>query len=447
MTTSSFRRGHRFGALLRGLTLVAAVLGATAVARAASLDGAGRIVILPFAVSGLERESIIYVTNPSARPLTVHALYVGAEGTPFAASTQPPPGGVFCADTQVGPGESVASSLSSLCPISTPDVENMGYVEFIVYGGFDAEPFEVSSLVDVQGAGHFGVEGVPTAAFDPGRTSAEREKTLRVRDLIGDVPSMTPAELTAGCAVATMSEKKDVTIQLQEYSSAIAKPLGNPMTVTLAPWRMELLGNVFQRAGLPPGRYANVTAELYSADGADAIAWCSVGNQSLRLEDVRLAETPAPRDQGRSRATVRGDSQFDVGPYHIGYVMPFGDKARMSVYLRHEDRVRCYLTESVVEPNAGVVPWQELRLIDPDGKVAAGGNDVSDTGVFSTGPKNGRHAGVNDRWTLEVSWREAGPGDYSQIPHGNAYPVFGVECTSTNGLSQLLPLDKGADDF
>ena len=73
-------------------------------ARAASLDGAGRIVILPFAVSGLERESTIYVTNPSSRPITVHALYVGAEGTPSAASVN---GVIFCGDTRLDPGESI----------------------------------------------------------------------------------------------------------------------------------------------------------------------------------------------------------------------------------------------------------------------------------------------------------------------------------------------------
>jgi hypothetical protein len=436
---------------------MACALGATGIAQAASLDGAGRIVILPYAVSGQQRESTIYVTNPSTKPLTVHALYVGAEGTPFAASTQPAPGAVICADTRLDPGESIATTLSSLCPISTPDVENMGYLEFTTYGGFDAAPFEVSSLVDVNGFGHFGVEGVPTSAFDPGQTSAERTKTLRVHDLIGDVTPMLPAEFFAHCAVATMSESKTVTVQLQEYSSGVAKPLGSPIVVSLAPRRMEVLGDIFRRAGLPQGRFANVTAEFYAfpiapsvpslGDGADVIAWCSVDNRSSRLEDVRLAETPAPRDLGRSRAIVRGDSQLDVGPFKIGYVLPKGEKARMSVYLRHEDHIRCYLTESVVRPNTGIVPWQELRLIDPDGRVVAGGNDSSDTGIFSTGPKNARNRGVNERWTLEISWRETQPGDYSQIPNGNYYEVFGIECTATNGLSQLLPLDAVSDDF
>ncbi len=463
MTKQNWFRGHGWCPATAAVAAmaVAAVTGGWSggEARAASLDGAGRIVILPFAVSGLQRESTIYVTNPSPRPITVHALYVGAEGTPFAASVN---GVVFCGDTRLSPGESIGQKLSSLCPISTPDVENIGYLEFITYGGFDSAPFEVTSLVDVNpqggpgGQGHFGVDGVPSAAFDPASMSPERASTLRVKDLIGDVASPS-TEFVAHCSVATLSEPKTVVVQLQEYSSGVAKPLGSAQTVNLQPWRMEFLGDIFGRAGLPAGRFANVTAEFYAVpslagpvpDGADVIAFCSVESRPSRFEDVRLAEAPAPRDHGRSRAIVRGDSLFQVGPFTLGYAMPLGEKARMSVYLRHEDRVRCYLTESVVKPGGGIVPWQELRVLDPDGSVVAGagGNDRNDTGVFSTGPKNGRHRGVNDRWTIEISWRETSRGDYSQIPRGNQHQVFGIECMSTNGSSQLLPLDSRTDDF
>jgi hypothetical protein len=456
MTKQNWFRGQAWRLATAAMAVTA--VWASGEARAASLDGAGRIVVLPWAVSGLERESTIYVTNPSQRPITVHALYVGAEGTPSAASVN---GVIFCGDTRLDPGQSVGRRVSDLCPISTPDVENVGYLEFITYGGFDSAPFEVTSLVDVSlqggagGQGHFGVDGVPTAAFDPGRTSTERGLSLRVRDLIGDVGAVSP-EFLAHCAVATLSEAKTVEVQLQEYSSGAAKPIGSAQTVTLQPWRMEVLGDIFRRAGLPQGRFANVTAEFYAlpgpfgpADGADVIATCSVEHRPSRLEDLRLAETPAPRDDGRSRSTVRGDSLFDVGPFTIGYALPLGQKANLAVYLRHEDRVRCFLTESVVKPGGGIVPWQELRVIDPDGSVVAGagGNDRNDTGVFSTGPKNARHRGVNDRWTIEISWRESARGDYSQIPRGNQHQVFGIECTSTNGLSQLLPLDTTTDDF
>jgi hypothetical protein len=453
MSHESFRRRRRLAAALRRVALIACALSATGGVQAASLDGAGRIVILPFAVSGPQRESTIYITNPSDKRLTAHALYVGAEGTPFASSQG---GVVFCTSTPLDPGQSVATTLSSLCPISTADVENMGYVRFIVFGGFDAAPIEVSSLVDVRGGAHFAVDAVPTAAFDPGRTIGERERTLRVRDLIGDVQPTMPVELFAHCAVATQGEAKEVIVQLQEYSTGVAVPVGNLMSVSLAPWRMEILGDIFRRAGLPAGRSANVTAEFYAApgpsptsfaDGAALIAWCSVEDRASRHEDVRLAETPAPRDHGRWRGVVRADSEFGVGPFHFGYALPLGTKARMSVYLRHEDRVRCHLTESVLKPNAGVVPWQELRVIDPDGNVVAGGNDQSDTGIFFTGPKNGTGRGVNGRWTLEISWREGLPGDFSGIPKRHRFNVFGIECTSTNGLSQLLPLDTGSDDF
>jgi hypothetical protein len=224
----------------------------------------------------------------------------------------------------------------------------------------------------------------------------------------------------------------------------------------LPPWRMQFLGDIFKRAGLSSGRHANVTAEFQAAslpwnpiagDAGGLIAFCSVENMPSRLADVRLAETPAPRDDGRSRNVVHGDSNFVVGPWKLGYGLPLGKKALMSFYLRHEDRVRCFLTESSVVPNGGVPAWQELRVLDPDGNIVAGGSDINDTGVFSTGVKNARHNGLNDRWTIEISWREQRPGDYSQIPNANRWDVFGVDCSATNGISELLPLDTRSDDF
>ena len=121
-------------------------------------------------------------------------------------------------------------------------------------------------------------------------------------------------------------------------------------------------------------------------------------------------------------------------------------KASMSFYMRHEDRARCRLVPSHVRPLEDPAPWQELRVLDPDGRVVAGGDNVSDTGVFSTGLKNGVAAGENGRWTVEVSWRESLPGVYP-TPPGITTNAFGVRCESTSGVSALLPLPSSPDDF
>lgn len=422
-------------------------------ARASSLDGAGRIVVLPYAVSGLVRESTIYVTNPSLREIRVFSMYVGAEGTPLAASAH---GLTPCKEIQVRPGETSVIPLRTLCGLGTPDVENFGYVQFATYFGFDGAPFLVSSTIDAGSSSLFGVEGVPAGAIEPSQSALVRQDALRVVGLTGEVPSGTTiAEKLAHCYIGALGEPKKVTVQLMEYSSGTAKPLGNPIQESLAAFTMVKLANVFARAGLRQGSFSNVTAEFWAdqvgngqpptADGAALIAACSVETVAAKSEDFRLARTPNPRDASRSRNAARGDTRFDIGPFQIGYLMKLGDKARMTFYQRHEDWMRCWLEPSVVTPNDDTPAYQELQVIDPNGRVLPLGDNVSDTGPFFTGVKNESGPGVNGRWTLEVSWQESSPGVQVVPPFSPG--SFAVSCRSSSGLSALLPASLGVDDF
>ncbi len=439
------------GALVAGV--LALTLGggaATPPLEAASLDGAGRIVILPYAVSGTDRESTVYLTNPSTRFLRIDSQYVGAEGTPLASSKVGPR---ICLEQDLAPGETRQVSISILCGLATPDVENFGYLEMATHGGFDAAPFFVTSVVNTLNGDQFGVEGFPAGSFDPGYNPVFRTRTSRVIGLEGEVVGGSPIAKRANCYLATLGENKDVTVQLVDYGSGAAKPLGNPIPTKLPAWTMVELADVFARAGLAPGTYRGVSAEFYSAltgpllgsDGATLIASCSVETVATHTEDFRMARTPDPRDNSRTRQTAHGDSAFSVGPFQIGYALPQGKKARMAVYLRHEDRVRCWLTPSTLRPQEDPTPWQELRVVDPDGVVVAGGDNVSDTGEFFTGVKNAVNGGENARWTVEVSWRETSPGVYPKVP---VTPnIFGVSCEATSGISAMLPLDSPKDDF
>lgn len=425
-------------------------------ARAASLDGAGRIVVVPYVVSGFRRETTLYLTNPSRRFVTVSALYIGAEGTPFASSVKGP---ISCASrVTLRPEGSEQISLSQLCPeLSTPDVENVGYVELTTRGGNDTAPFFATSVVNTINNDQFGVEGVPVGAIDSAESTLLRVGTLRVTGLEGDVPSANPAglEKVASCYVATLAEPKNVTVQLMEYTSGAARPIGTPVTAKLGARQMVQLRNIFQMAGLPRGRSTNTTAEFYAdhsgtliyADGAALIASCGISTLALDTEDYRLARTPRPRDLSRTRGPVVGEMNFSVGPYTIGYGMPQGVNAVMSTYLRHEDHVRCWLVRSSIRPNVDSVPWQELRVINPDGVVVAGGPFAQDTGVFFTGVKNSTNNGINDRWRIEVSWIGT-PGSYPPLPNNIPTNLFSnVQCTSSSGMSHLMPLSSPVDSF
>ena len=434
----------------RALLLLAlsSALGAVPVAHATSLDGAGRIVILPYAVSGLARESTIYLSNPGSLQIKVFAKYVGADGTPYSASAV---GVQICGATSIRPGESRQVSLSQLCPLGTPDIENFGFLEFSTFGGFDTNPFFATSIVNTRNGDRFGVEGVPVGALDPGTTAQFRTGTLRVLGLEGEIPPVPTAsvEKVSHCYLGALGEDKDVAVQLMEYrSTGTARPLGGPIPVRLRRWTMVKLANLLGRTNLPPQVFSNVTAEIYAVAptiGADVVAGCSVETISTQTEDFRLATTPQPNDRSRSRTPVRGDSKFYVGKALVGVTMNQGTKVRMSLYLRHEDRARCWIVPSILVPLENPAPWQELRVLSPDGVVVAGGPNVSDTGTFFTGLKNQVAQGANGRWTVEVSWRGTPATGYP--PSGLTPGAFGVLCESASGASAMLPLNLAADDF
>ncbi len=438
----------------RSVPLLLAVLWAAGLMPAAippaygsSLDGAGRIVIVPYVVAGLDRESTVYLTNPGTVAIRIFGSYVGADGTPMAASTV---GMRVCADVSLRAGEARQFLLSQLCPLGSPDVENFGYLELSVFGGFDTNPFFASSVVATASGDRFTVEGMPVGALDPGAPSPSRKETLRVLGLEGTIPSPPTAlvDKVPHCYLGALGEDKDVAVQLMSYTSGSARPVGSPVNVHLRRRTMVKLTNLLALANLPPQVYTNLTAELYAlptGEGADLVAGCSVETLATRTEDFRVATTPQPKDRSRSRSPVRGDTRLFVGSAKVAILMNPGAKSRLAFYLRHEDRARCWIVPSLVAPQENPAPWQELRVLSPDGLVVAGGRGISDTGVFSTGLKNEVGQGVNGRWVVEVSWRGTPSTGY---PASGLTPgAFGVLCESAGGISAMLPLDVATDDF
>lgn len=445
MSNGKENRGAGLPALL--LLGVSLLSGALQPAHATSLDGAGRIVVVPYAVSGLDRESTIYLTNPGSFAIKIFGTYVGADGTPMAASSV---GVRICGTVSLRAFEARQVLLSQLCPLGTPDVENFGYLELSVFGGFDSNPFFASGVVSTRSGDRFTVEGVPVGALDPGTVSQFRRSTLRVLGLEGTVPNPPTAlvEKVPHCYLGARGEDKDVSVQLMDYTSGSARAVGNPITVRLRRWTMVKLANLLALANLPQQQYSNLTAELYAVpptEGADLVAGCSVETLATRTEDFRIATTPQPNDRSRSRTPVRGDSRLFVGSVKVGIIMNQGTKARLAFYLRHEDRARCWIVPSVVAPQENPAPWQELRVLSPDGVVVAGGPGINDTGTFFTGAKNQVSQGVNGRWVVEVSWRGTPATGYP--PTGLTPGVFGVLCESTGGISAMLPLNLVTDDF
>ena len=80
-------------------------------------------------------------------------------------------------------------------------------------------------------------------------------------------------------------------------------------------------------------------------------------------------------------------------------IVPAGMKAAFGLFVRHPDFVSCRTVGSQVDNT-------EIRLIDPQGAIVAGGDDITGTGEFFTGEKSTVNNGSSAMWRLEVGSRD-----------------------------------------
>jgi hypothetical protein len=433
--------------MLRIVVIALTVLASVPWAHATGVDGAGRIVIVPLVVSLADRQSEITITNAGPGGLLIHSLYVGAEGTPLAASM----GGVItCLDQVVPPRGSVSVLLSDLCPlVAPPNLDtppNFGYVELTSDDRGDPPLFHASSTVD-DGSESFGIAGQPAGAFDSATSG------LRVLGLRTD--GSTPRVEDLVCYVATLNEKKKVSISLL---NGVPQILGTG-TIDLDARRMRRV-DVPRLLRLGAATRTNLWVGLTSASPGILIGGCAIEQTSRGRIAYQPGQTPNPTDAARLR-NVYVSSLLHNGPYFFGAPFSWHQnglklKTVLTTYLRADDRVRCrfeapdYITykcptafpfcSSSKDPS----PWYELQMRGPDGRVVAGPG-VSDTGYFDTGHRGQYPAAAGERWQIELSWNEAMPNGgwpFSALP-GH----WGLRCESAAGMSEPIGLQGGPDDF
>lgn len=430
---------HRCRQAALALALGCAGLG-TGQVSASGVDGAARIVVVPLVMVSPQRESLVTLTNAGPEPFEVQGLYVGADGTPAR-------GEHACIALPLPAGASRTVPLSVLCPeVRGTDAEDFGYVEFVSRG--DAHlSFSATSWVETDKGRTFAIDGVPVGAFDP---SQDNDAALRVQALDGEVLdplNPQPLERRVLCYAATRDEPKDVTWVLDKGRQ------GQPIALQLGPRQMVRL-DALAAAGLAPGLHTRTSADLRARDAALVIAGCAVEDVSSHTLDYRLAQTEAPLDTARLRH-VALDTGVVAGPWIFASgwgtpAQPF--KVVLSTYLHRDDQVRCRLVQPTrVSPQFDPTPWLELRVVDPDGAVRAGGDRATDSGEFSTGVRNALSGGYRNRWAIEISLDEA---SQAQVPYPTNQPpgLWGLECWSAAGMSQPLPVATHAaggfaDDF
>lgn len=422
--------------------LCALSLAPAVTARAAGVDGAGRVVVVPLVVTSEQRESLVTLVNTGSERVRVTGLYVGMEGTMRAASVMGP---IACDPQEIPPEGSLAMELRDLCPnVRTTDGEQMGYLELESDADAHAN-FFATSAVNTKTSATFGVAGYPVGAFDTARLGVtDQFQVAGLRTRAGTDENLV-------CYVASLDEAKKVDMLLLDDTG---NQLGSRATYSLDPRRMQRFDVVFD-ARLSRADRDNLSVTFRSGDAAQIVAGCGPVRPALNVLGYQPAQALNPSDRARLRQ-VNVFAGQQVGPLNlaVGWMHTLVGDAEtnqviLNTYLRSDDQVRCRLIPWV-GPTGLTRPsdqWTEIRMFDPNGVVIAGGNGAKDTGLVSTNPR-GRYApGTTQRYRIAISFDEDAHAA-QPWPFGAGQGVWGVHCESGSGMSEPFFLfQKFPDTF
>jgi len=431
----SGRRRARRRALAHGLLIAATLAGGGSLAHASGVDGAGRIVVVPLVFNGPDRQSRITLTNGGTEPLTLQTRYVGADGTPH-------PGLLACNGVSLAPLEAKTFSLSAVCNLPPPDVEDLGYLEFQSSGDSRLTFFATSVVWTNASQETSSIVGEPIGAFTPGWPNSY------VLGLRTEGPS-SPTNETLKCYVGAFDLDKTIMLELADGANTNLGTLFGQMV----PARHMKVFDMVSALGLPFVPRDNLHLLTASTDNASAVVGCAMLHPNTRAVAWQPAQSDASRDVSR-RHVVDVNTELVEGPYHIPYVwnhtlikQPFDRKVTLSTYLQADDALRCFLEK---DPNfADWTPWLELQVRAPDGSVVAGGNGARDTGIFTTGARGVYKPSLGNRWYIDISLDEDA-FNAGGWPHQDA-GAWGLHCESAAGMSEpiglALPTGINTDNF
>jgi len=210
------------------------------------------------------------------------------------------------------------------------------------------------------------------------------------------------------------------------------------------PFVIEFL-NVFTAVGAA-GNFDNVTALFSTAaqggvGGAAIVAFCRIFDLTHGQAAFAIAKYLDNHDEGRQHHTDVSQTSYGAGFFVLAEVDENDktDQTNLHVaYFQHPDRVRCEVR--FLNPDIPFFDLGQVRLIDPDGSVVAGGPGQTSFQA-DLGEKSTRHNGRNGRWLVEV-----GPlrtfkmtcGKGLSLCSGSAsFTAYTVSCSSGNGHNQL----------
>lgn len=393
--------------LSRVSLLAAASLAFTGTASAQSPNGFASIIHVPIAANTAIYQSTIFVHNPSGTATNVQINYNGATGTANA-------GTVDCGVHSIAAGRTAEFDLATVCSLAGSNFGSMRIWETDP----GVKPIAVYSRAQALTGNGFSVEGFPIGNFanDVGASVAVG---LRRQDAAPVYQS--------NCFVSSIGEA--VTLDLSLFDGSNVQ-LGTTQVIAVGANDTTRLLDVFAAVGALAGDYSNVRAEFRqnaaTVGNPSFSAFCTVQNSTSFDADFRIAKTVSPDD-----ATLDYASNVNKDGLGNKLDIPPASKQVFAMYLRHPDFVSCRI-------NGDGRPNAELRLLNPQGTVVAGGDDINEFSEYFTGEKSTVNGGSNGRWTVEVGSRD-GLGELAD--------KFHVQCTSGNGASAPLLIATQADDF
>ena len=407
-------------------------LGLSGGALAQTTDGYHSIQIFPVVVDTASFTQRFNFRNPNDVQVSITPKYYPAQGTSSGILT--------CPDIVIQGGKTATfTSLRQICP-SLAAGSQFGFLytselspSSLPYAGF-------SRVANPQGNG-FSVEAFPAHTF----TSADSViNGLRRRAASGPNPAFQTNCFIGNLNEVTASGPSTTPVEYTLYNSA-STVIGSG-TVNLAPGAYVRLLDVFAAGGAALGDYDDAQMKVVELNNnvdlgePGIISFCTVQDNTSFGADFRIAK----QEVGNGGMAYPGDSlgaqdnhvarETLVDADAVGRAFEIGTGASANthvIYFRHPDYVQC----EVINPSTGLRAVAgyglEIRLLDPDGVVVAGGDNITGWSDVFLGDKTERNGGANTRYTVEV--------EDSQVNTG-AVRAYKLHCRSGSGhtLGDLL---------
>jgi len=422
------------------LTSAAVLLPATcATLLAQSPYGLAARQTIPFVISQASDKGPLWSTeitvhNPGTLAITVSVSYLGAVGSAT-------PGLAICPQLVVQPGGTEQAQVSSLCSLNAGF--NYGKLELSALrpppnkGDDPAADLFLASARLRSPTEYFTVEGFPQGNLSGNKAYAA--VTGLKSGLVGG------NQWQSSCFAAGLNETTPVFFTLVDGTGSPVGPFVQQTTLQNSASGMRVW-DAFAAVNAPPGNYDNVTAKFSTAltagqGGAAVFAFCELFNATLNQVTFSVAKYVDNNDEERQHRTTVSENLFGE-PFWInaetvaGNISPNNWTNLHIAYFQHPDRVRC---EVAFNPNPQVPYFDlgQIRLIDPEGHVVAGGPHAT---FFEAelGEKSTVHKGRNGRWLIEVApdrtIKTGGNFSYGETKSPRNYTL---SCSSSNGQNQL----------